>query len=45
VEDHPRAWIAGGDGIAQCPGHEFGTQVIGHRLADDAAEGDVDHGH
>ena len=49
---HPRsAWkitpgrgVAGGDRVGQRVGDQFGAQVIGHGVADDAAGGDVDDG-
>jgi hypothetical protein len=44
VEDHPWARIAGRDGITQGGRDQPGAQMIGERVADDAAGGDVDHG-
>jgi hypothetical protein len=37
VEDHPGVWVAGGDRVGQRAGDQLGAQVIGHRVADDAA--------
>ena len=40
----PGRRVAGGDGVGQGVGDQLGAQVIGDRVADDAAGGDVDHG-
>src|SRR5580700_1932594 len=44
VEDHSRRGVAGSDRVGQRCGDQFGAQVIGHGVADDAAGGDVDDG-
>src|SRR6266516_2058757 len=44
VEDHSRRRVAGSDRVCQCRRDELGAQVIGYRIADDPAGGDVDHG-
>jgi hypothetical protein len=44
MEHHSGIGVAGGDGVGQGVGDEFGAQVVGSGPADDPAAGDVDHG-
>src|SRR6266508_1634578 len=44
IEDHSWARVAAGDRVGQRIGDQRGAQMIGDRVANDAAGGDVDHG-
>src|SRR6266536_1810678 len=44
IEDHSWARVAAGDRVGQRIGDQLGAQMIGDRVANDAAGGDVDHG-
>jgi hypothetical protein len=44
VEDHARVRVAGRERVGQRGGDQLGAQVIGERVPEHAAGGDVDHG-